>query len=67
MDTLLLNSLSHTLWFLQRINSCFAMKNLLEEKQNNFFHDHKIVCAAGNKAGIGIKALEPVRNAMQDP
>ncbi len=66
-DTLLLNSLSHTLWFLPRINSCFAMKNLLEEKQNNFFHDHKIVCAAGNKAGIGIKALEPVRNAMQDP
>ena len=66
-DTLLLNTLSHTLWFLPRVDACHAMKNLLEENQNNFYHDHKIICAAGKKAGVGIKALEPVRKAIQDP
>lgn len=66
-DTTLLNVLSHTLWFLPNIASCYAMYNLLEQKQNNFFSDYKIIVCAGTKAGIGLDALAPVLNAMGDP
>lgn len=66
-DTTLLNVLSHTLWFLPNIASCYAMYNLLKQKQNNFFSDYKIVVCAGTKAGIGLDALAPVLNAMGDP
>jgi hypothetical protein len=60
----LLNVLSHTLWFMQDVASCIAMKNLLAERQNKFYHDYDVIVCAGNEAGIGSKALEPVRNAM---
>jgi len=63
----LLNILSHTLWFLPRVNSCFAMKNLLEQKQNKFYHDYKVIVVAGNKAGQGADAVNPVREQMGDP
>ncbi len=66
-DTTLLNVLSHTLWFLPNIASCYAMYNLLKQKQNNFFSDYKIIVCAGTKAGIGLDALTPVLNAMGDP
>lgn len=66
-DTTLLNVLSHTLWFLPNIASCYAMYNLLRQRQNNFFSDYKIIVCAGTKAGIGIDALAPVLNAMGDP
>lgn len=66
-DTTLLNVLSHTLWFLPNVASCYAMHNLLRQKQNNFFNDYKIIVCAGTKAGIGIDALTPVLNAMCDP
>ena len=66
-DTTLLNVLSHTLWFLPNIASCYAMYNLLKQKQNNFFNDYKIIVCAGTKAGIGLDALAPVLNAMGDP
>ena len=66
-DTRLLNILSHTFWFLPRVNSCFAMQNLLKQRQNTFYHDYKIIVAAGNKAGLGVDALAPVQQAMQDP
>lgn len=66
-DTTLLNVLSHTLWFLPNVASCYAMYNLLRQKQNNFFDDYKVIVCAGTKAGIGIDALEPVLNAMGDP
>ena len=66
-DTTLLNVLSHTLWFLHNIASCYAMYNLLKQKQNNFFSDYKIIVCAGTKAGIGLDALAPVLNAMGDP
>ena len=33
-DTRLLNVLSHTLWFLPNVASCYAMANLLTQKQN---------------------------------
>ena len=66
-DTRLLNVLSHTLWFLPNVASCYAMANLLAQKQNAFFHDYKINICAGAQAGIGVAALEPVRRSMGDP
>lgn len=66
-DTRLLNILSHTLWFLPNVASCYAMKNLLAQKQNKYYHDYNIVAAAGPSAGIGLEALKPVQAAMEEP
>jgi len=66
-DTRLLNVLSHTLWFLPNVASCFAMYNLLMQRQNSFYHDYKINVCAGTKAGIGLDALAPVQKSMGDP
>ncbi len=63
----LLSVLNHTLWFLPSVASCQAMYNLLKKKQNTFYHDYEIIVAAGQKAGIGLKALPPVLEAMEDP
>ena len=43
------------------------MYNLLQQKQNKFYHDYKIIVAAGTSAGIGLAAINPVRDAMDDP
>lgn len=66
-DTRLLNVLSHTLWFLPNVSSCFAMYNLLMQKQNAFYRDYKINVCAGTKAGIGLDALAPVQASMGNP
>lgn len=66
-DARLLNVLSHTLWFMPNVSSCYAMANLLSQKQNVFYHDYKINVCAGALAGIGVAALEPVRSSMGDP
>ena len=66
-DTRLLNVLSHTLWFLPNVASCFAMANLLRQRQNKFYHDYKVVVCAGTAAGIGLDALHPVQANMGDP
>ena len=66
-DSRLLNILSHTLWFLPSVATCYAMRNLLEEKQNRFYRDYKVIVAAGGEAGIGMEALKPVLDAMDDP
>ena len=66
-DTRLLNVLSHTFWFLPSVASCHAMKNLLIQKQNKFYHDYKVIVAAGTSAGIGVDALPPVLDAMDNP
>lgn len=63
----LLKILTHTFWFLPSVSSCYAMQNLLNERQNTFYHDYKVIVAAGLKAGLGAKALEPVRVAMGNP
>jgi len=60
-------ALNHTVWVLPSVSSCFAMKNLLEQPNNIFYKDYEVICAAGTSAGIGIEALPPVRNAMEDP
>jgi len=66
-DVRLLSVLSHTFWFLPSVSSCHAMKNLLEQRQNRFYHDYKVIVAAGAEAGIGVNALYPVLRAMGDP
>ena len=66
-DTRLLNVLSHTLWFLPNVASCYAMANLLAQKQNAFYHDYKINVCAGTAAGVGLDALRPVQASMGNP
>lgn len=66
-DVTLLSTLTHTLWFLPNVASCEAMANLLAQRQNTFFHDYQVIIAAGNKAGMGVDAVWPVRHAMGDP
>ncbi|MGX2966946.1 DEAD/DEAH box helicase [Ursidibacter sp. B-7004-1] len=63
-DVDLLGNLLHTFWFLPNVASCYAMRNLLAEKQNQFFHQYEIIVAAGSQAGIGLDALPPVQKAM---
>lgn len=66
-DVRLLNLLSHTFWFLPSVAACYAMENLFKQRQNKFYHDYKIIVAAGSAAGIGVAALPPVEEAMDDP
>ena len=67
-DTTLLNVLTHTLWYLPNVASCYAMANLLAQKQNAVtYGTYKVIVCAGIKAGIGLDALYPVQNAMGDP
>jgi hypothetical protein len=63
----LLSVLTHTLWFLPNVASCFAMRNLLKQRQNTFYHDYAINVCAGTNAGIGIDAIAPVQTSMGDP
>lgn len=66
-DVRLLNVLSHTFWFLPSVASCHAMRNLLKKRHNRFYHDYRVIVAAGSAAGIGVAALPPVLDAMDDP
>jgi hypothetical protein len=66
-DARLLGVLSHSFWFLPSVAACHAMRNLLAKKQNRFYHDYKVIVAAGSAAGIGVAALPPVQEAMDDP
>ena len=66
-DSRLLSVLTHTFWFMPTVASCYAMRNLMNQRQNTFYHDYNIVVAAGTKAGIGVHALPPVEEAMENP
>jgi hypothetical protein len=60
----LLQYMQHSFWFLPNVAACRAMANLLAEKHNVFWHEYKVVTAAGLDAGIGLEALPPVREAI---
>ncbi len=66
-DIRLLNVLSHTFWLLPSVAACHAMRNVLKQRRNHFYHDYKVIVAAGSDAGIGVEALPPVLDAMDDP
>ncbi|MDR2733580.1 MAG: GIY-YIG nuclease family protein [Spirochaetota bacterium] len=66
-DARLLGLLTHTFWFLPSVASCYAMKNLLDKRQNIFYKDYQVIVAAGSEAGIGVQALFPVFKGMDDP
>lgn len=63
-DVRLLPYLQHSFWFMPNVAACHAMANLLAEKHNVFWHEYDVVVAAGDAAGIGLKALPPVRKAI---
>jgi len=63
-DVRLLPYLQHSFWFLPNVSACHAMANLLAERHNTFWHDYKVIVAAGASAGIGLDALPPVRQAV---
>jgi len=65
-DVRLLNVLNHTFWFLPTVSSCYAMKNLLKQPQNVFFHEYEVIVVAGKRVGVGVKSIEPVRLGMTD-
>ena len=66
-DSSLLQCVNHTLWYMHSVASCYAMANLLKKDNNGFYHDYKVIVAAGSKAGLGAAALAPVREAMGNP
>ena len=66
-DSSLLSILTHTFWFLPSVASCYAMANLLKRRQNQFYHEYKVIIAAGTEAGIGVDALTPVYKKMDNP
>lgn len=63
-DTRLLPYMQHSFWFLPNVASCQAMANLLQAKNNVYWHDYKVLTVAGGGAGIGLEALPPVRAAI---
>ena len=63
-DGSLLKVLNHTVWYLNDVASCFAMYNLMMERNNVFYQDYKINVCAGTQAGIGVKALHPVLRSL---
>lgn len=65
-DVRLLPYLQHSFWFLPNVAACEAMANLLAERHNVFWHDYKVLSVAGPRAGIGLAALPPVREAIAD-
>ncbi len=65
-DTRLLDLCAHTMWFLPNVASCDAMEALLRRPANGFYQNYQIINCSGTKAGIGVDALRPVREAMGD-
>ena len=63
-DVRLLPYLQHSFWYLPNVAACHAMAKLLKERHNTFWHDYKVIVAAGAAAGIGLEALPPVRHAI---
>lgn len=66
-DVNLLKILTHTLWYLPSVAACYAMKELIAQRQNIFYQDYEIVVVAGERAGVGVKALNPVLEAIGNP
>lgn len=64
-DVRLLPYAQHSFWFLPNVAACDAMANLLAEKQNVFWQGYTVLNVSGTKAGVGLAALPPVRDAIK--
>ena len=63
-DVALLSYTQHSIWFLPNVGACHAMAELLQQNHNTFWHDYDILIVAGKDAGLGAKALPPVKTAI---
>lgn len=64
-DTKILPLMNHSVWFLPTVSAVSAMENLLKEPQNvSYWGQYEVLHVAGKRAGVGLAALEPVRNAI---
>jgi superfamily II DNA or RNA helicase len=54
--------LDHTLWYLNRVDSAYAMKEALES--HPIFSQYHIILAAGKELKSGVDAVQPVLDAI---
>jgi superfamily II DNA or RNA helicase len=59
----LVDELDHTLWYLNRVDSAYALKELLEK--HSIFKKYHVILAAG-KGKSGVEAVEPVLKAIDE-
>jgi superfamily II DNA or RNA helicase len=62
-ETGLFDELDHTLWYLNRVDSAYALKEALED--HSVFSQFHIILAAGNELKSGVDAVKPVRDAIK--
>jgi len=55
-------SIAHSVWFMNDIAACFAMRDALEN--HHYFRTFEIIVAAGSSAGQGAAAKPPVDEAI---
>lgn len=61
-DPRFLQSLRHTVWFMPDVASCFAMADMI--RKDPFLSQYTPIVAAGDQAGMGAKALDPVNEQI---
>jgi superfamily II DNA or RNA helicase len=60
----LCTELDHTLWYLNRVDSAYALKELLEG--HPIFKNYHIILAAGKEMKSGVEAVQPVLQAIDN-
>ena len=62
-DAKFAQAVRHSVWYLNDVGACYAMKAALEE--HTYFRDFVIHVAAGTRAGLGAAAKPPVEEAIR--
>lgn len=60
----LFDKLDHTLWYLNRVDSAYALKEALEN--HSIFKNYHIILAAGKELKSGVEAVQPVLDAIDN-
>lgn len=63
-DSKLFDELDHTLWYLNRVDSAYALKAMLEA--HPVFQHFHIILAAGKELKSGVDAVQPVLDAIDN-
>ena len=63
-DSNLFDELDHTLWYLNRVDSAYALKAMLEA--HPVFQHFHIILAAGKELKSGVDAVQPVLDAIDN-